>query len=260
MNRTGYKMNENIQSYLLPNIEQNNYASDRVSQANPTIQFQKILMDKIALARQLNLAGGPDHVSPFGEGSNYSFNPSFDAKIHPPAETAARMFAQETVPTVTKTNVTPANKETAIQSYANQANTVQSNSQAKQKAPTAKYNQIIREAANKYEVDENLIHSIIKMESNYNPKVKSHAGAAGLMQLMPVTAREVGVTDRYDIKQNIFGGTAYFSKMLKNQGGNVALALASYNAGPGNVRKYGGIPPFTETQNYVRKIMEHYKA
>lgn len=202
----------------------------------------------------MNLAGGPDLVSPFGEMRNNFFNPSMDAMMNPLTE-QANPFMQ--VPTQTR-QLTQKNQ--AIQSYATQSKAVESNSNAKEKAPTTKYNNIIREAANKYGVDENLIHSIIKMESNYNPKVKSHAGTAGLMQLMPVTAREVGVTDRYDIRQNIFGGTAYFSKMLKNQNGNVQLALASYNAGPGNVRKYGGIPPFKETQNYVRKVMEHYKA
>ncbi|HLR43513.1 MAG TPA: lytic transglycosylase domain-containing protein [Pseudogracilibacillus sp.] len=255
-------MNENIQPYLLPNIQQSNYAAQTVSQANPDIQFQKMLLDKMEFARQLNLAGGPDVVSPFGGRVNNPFNGSNNSVMNPMAQAAQTMPMQEpTEQAVSSTRqAATANKHKAVQSYTKQAQVIQSNSKAKQKAPTTKYNHIIREAANKYGVDENLIHSIIKMESNYNPNVKSHAGAAGLMQLMPVTAKEVGVTDRYDIKQNILGGTAYFSKMLKNQNGNVRLALASYNAGPGNVRKYGGIPPFKETQNYVRKVMDHYKA
>src|SRR5699024_4895220 len=120
------------------------------------------------------------------------------------------------------------------------------------------YNDIIREAANKYGVDEKLIHAVIQMESSYNPRATSKAGAAGLMQLMPATARSLGVSDRYNVRQNIFGGTKYLSQMLKKFNGRTNLALAAYNAGPGNVAKHGGIPPFTETKNYVQKVMNAY--
>src|SRR5690625_2362558 len=93
--------------------------------------------------------------------------------------------------------------------------------------PTNEFNHIIKKAAQRYNVDEDLIHAIIRAESNYNPNAKSHAGAAGLMQLMPNTARALGVTDRYDITQNIFGGTRYFSDMLMQHGGDLELALRS---------------------------------
>lgn len=119
-----------------------------------------------------------------------------------------------------------------------------------------KFDDIVKEAAQKYKVSEKLIHAIIKTESNYNPRAKSQAGAAGLMQLMPGTAKYLGVSDPYHVRQNIFGGTKYISQMLRQHGGNIDLALAAYNAGPGNVKKYGGIPPFKETQNYVRKIKQ----
>lgn len=119
---------------------------------------------------------------------------------------------------------------------------------------TASLEEIFTEAAEKYHVPKKLIKAIAKAESDFNPNATSGSGAQGLMQLMPATARELGVTDAYDPYQNVMGGTKYISQLLDKYDGNVTLALAAYNAGSGNVAKYGGVPPFKETQNYVVKV------
>lgn len=124
-----------------------------------------------------------------------------------------------------------------------------------------KYSPLVAAAAKKYNVSEKLVHAVILAESAYNPNAVSSAGAVGLMQLMPATAKRYGVTNRNDPKQSINGGTRYLKFLLKTFNSNLSLAVAGYNAGEGAVMKYNNsIPPYKETRNYVKKVLSFYKS
>jgi hypothetical protein len=120
---------------------------------------------------------------------------------------------------------------------------------------TKSLDSIFSEASEKYKVPVNLLKAIGKQESGFDANAVSRCGAQGIMQLMPATAASLGVTDSFDAEQNIMGGAKYISQLLDKYDGNSSLALAAYNAGSNNVAKYGGIPPFKETQDYVKKVL-----
>ncbi|MCU0561141.1 MAG: lytic transglycosylase domain-containing protein [Desulfobacterales bacterium] len=131
--------------------------------------------------------------------------------------------------------------------------------EARQVRPAASGSQVIEEsirrAASRYNLSADLIRSVIRAESAFRPDAVSPAGAQGLMQLMPETARELGVSDPFDVRQNIDGGARYLRRMLDRFDGDIKLALSAYNAGPGAVEKYEGEVPFAETRNYVKRVL-----
>ena len=139
-------------------------------------------------------------------------------------------FVDEYIPTATQTMPAPTQSQSTVQQH-------------------------IQAAAARYGISNQLVDAVAWQESRYNPRARSSAGAIGVMQLMPATARQLGVSNPHDVRQNVAGGAAYLRQQLERFGNNVPLALAAYNAGPGAVMKYGGIPPYRETQDYVRKIM-----
>ena len=143
-------------------------------------------------------------------------------------------------------------QSTAGTSFASVLQNVQK--QKSMPAGAAKYDAIFEEASRTYGVSKSLLIAVAKAESNFNPNDVSHAGASGIMQLRPGTAKSLGVKNVFDPYENIMGGAKLLRDNIKSFG-SVPLALAAYNAGPGAVKKYNGVPPYKETQNYVKKIM-----
>jgi soluble lytic murein transglycosylase-like protein len=124
--------------------------------------------------------------------------------------------------------------------------------------PPPEISQLVKQTASRLQVDPQLVHAIIKVESEYHPKAVSPKGAMGLMQLIPQTAQRFGVENPFDPKENIEGGVSYLKHLLDLFGGDLPRSLAAYNAGEGAVQRFGGIPSFSETQDYVRKVTDIY--
>lgn len=148
---------------------------------------------------------------------------------------------------------TPKDGETRTYAVANAPDTIKTTRPALNRRAAA-FEPYILENASLHQVRPELVRAVIQAESAFNPAARSHKGAMGLMQLMPGTAAELGVSDPYDPEQNIRGGVAYLKALLTRYDNNEELALAAYNAGPGAVARYGAVPPYRETRDYIRRI------
>jgi soluble lytic murein transglycosylase-like protein len=157
------------------------------------------------------------------------------------------------------TNVTPVGKA-GRRTVAQQAAPVAEPAPAASPPRQRPYSHLVQRIASRYGVDANLVHAVIKVESNYDPRAVSRRGAVGLMQLLPSTAAEMGIYQLTDAHDNIMGGVRLLRRLLDRYSGNVTLALAAYNAGPGAVSRHRGVPPYQETQEYVRRVRRLYSG
>jgi soluble lytic murein transglycosylase-like protein len=184
------------------------------------------------------------------------------ARVQQLQELIERTRAAASGATVTPAGGTPApggSFAAALQAASGQA-TAAWGAEAGQGAGSSRYDAMIEAAAARNNVDPAVLHGLIQQESGFDPNSQSSAGAAGLTQLMPGTASSLGVANPLDPAESIEGGARYLAQMMSRFGGNTAEALAAYNAGPGAVQQYGGVPPYAETQSYVEKVMGYAES
>lgn len=169
-----------------------------------------------------------------------------------------RVLSQQVFATPEKTKSVPVNKTQPQNNSFNQS--VMAAVPRSLSSRSSAYADLIEKTSNAFQVESKFVHAIIHTESSYNPNAVSPVGAQGLMQLMPATARRFGVTNPYNPEQNIQGGVSYLRWLLNRYNGNMVLAAAAYNAGEGRVDQYRGVPPYKETREYVRKVMQRYSG
>lgn len=251
--------------------------------------FDQGLADKMAASGQLNIAGNmfskyaamvggenistPQSTKPAGglnsvNHKEYTIAPQSNLTPAKPTSIETKPVVPNPQSAIPETDnllppvaiIEPKADATAVADKSLAISPATSKKVARYKAVVEKYHDIITTAATANNVDPNLVKAVIMQESGGNPNAISSKGAKGLMQIMDGTAKMLGVTDPYDIKQNIEGGVKYLAGLINKFEGNIQKALAAYNAGPAAVQKYGGIPPYDETADFVNSVMSHFNG
>lgn len=172
---------------------------------------------------------------------------------------------KDTDGTIWYTNIVPEYQDTArfkllaIKGRSTATSSCKGMTPSRLRGRASAFESTIQQISGEYKVDSKLVKAVIRNESCFDTDAISTAGAQGLMQLMPPTAAELGVKNPFNAEENLRGGIQYLSKLLNKYDNNIGLALAAYNAGPGNVARYNGVPPFKETRRYVEKVMDTYR-
>ena len=241
-----------VQAASIPTVKPNASETSFPANMSAVQAFEQLVLEEITQLMQTDAVSAAQQISSGTSSSDEILQKLFAGAWLP-------MFEAVNGPQLTASGVSGGGESSFNAGNASSVTSVGSENASGTMGKTAIDN-FIAQASDAYGVPGNLIKGVVQQESGMNVHAVSGAGAMGLMQLMPGTAQAMGVSNPFDPQQNVMGGTKYLSQLLTRFGGDQALALAAYNAGPAAVEKYGGIPPYAQTQDYVHKVLSYANA